>query len=213
MLISHRFKFLIIDIPKTGTCSRRLALKKYCDIIGGTKNDLFYQHDTAISLRGKFTTRNWQWDEYFKYVTVRNPWARYASWYVWGKNIYETNIKTPKKDMTQSKWTSYNRFKNILSKNNFDTHETLKATIKSGPAQAEYFFYNGKILVDYVATAECMTSDFNYLCDKVCISPTPSLQHKNQNASYHYKDFYNQELIDLVAEKEKYVIDHCGYQY
>lgn len=215
MLISHKHKFLIINIPKTGTLSRKLALKNYCEIRGGQKHNFFYQHDTAIALKDKFTEKGWAWDDYFKYVTIRNPWARFASYYVWGKNLCEQNKNKTPQELHPLVAHSVGSFSKLAERCNNDPQRIIERIINIQLSQDKYFINQEDILVDYIAKLETIDYDFKFFCSKVGIGPQPALHNNNRNTStpYNYKDLYNQELVDLVAEKEKYIIDKYGYQY
>lgn len=41
----------------------------------------FYSHIRPVEMKGLFEERNWFFDDYVKFVVVRNPWARLASLY------------------------------------------------------------------------------------------------------------------------------------
>ena len=81
MILSHKYKFVTIDIPKTGTRSLRESLPLgVIDECGKANFEAeFYQHDGAIRLKKQFKKNNWNWSCYFKFTVVRNPWARYFS--------------------------------------------------------------------------------------------------------------------------------------
>lgn len=215
MLISHKHKFITIDIPKTGSLSRKLALIKYCDVVGRQQEDPFYQHDTASCLKDKFVARNWPWNDYFKYVTIRNPWARFASNYVWGKNVYQQNINKKTEHIKPGVIPTFVAFKQLFTIFKNNPQKIMQRIIDIQPSQDQYFVSNEDILVDYVSKLETIDYDFQFLCLKVGIHPLPVLENNNKNTSipYDYKNIYNQELIDMVAKKEKYIIDNYGYQY
>lgn len=215
MLVSHKFKYLIINIPKTGTLSRKLALKNYYDIQGGPHHSEFYQHDTATSLKDKFAARDWKWGDYFKYVTIRNPWARFASYYSWGTNLCEQNKNKTPQELHPSVAHSVSSFSKLAERCNNDPQRIIERIINIQLSQDKYFINEEDILVDYIARLETIDYDFKFLCSKVGIHPAPALNNNNQHRSepYNYKDLYNQKLIDLVAEKEKYIIDKYRYQY
>ena len=75
--LSHQHKFIFIHIPKTaGTtiCSswEGSLLKHICKetgVLGGT-------HKSAMDLKAMFPQ---EWDEYFKFTVVRNPYDRFVS--------------------------------------------------------------------------------------------------------------------------------------
>ena len=94
-------------------------------------------------------------------------------------------------------------------------HQTiLKNIILNNNSQGSYYCdESGKIIVNHIAEFEDLQNEFVLLCDKVGIQ-APTLQHGNKSAnSLNMHDIYNQELIDLVADKEEVVIKLKGYNY
>lgn len=216
MLISHKHKFITIDIPKTGTASYAYTLMPYIDIKGVQKHEVgesspFYQHENSEGAKLKFSQLGFDWNQYFKYVTIRNPWVRFASFYMWVKNKFD--LESSKKTHSLGLQIFVNRWKKIFDMCEYDQIKILKHIIKANKSQDYYFVSNNMVLVDYIAKTEEIDQHFSFLCSKVGINPAPKLQHKHKNPSYVYKDLYNQELIDMVAEKEKFIIENYGYRY
>ena len=80
--------------------------------------------------------------------------------------------------------------------------------------QSYWFEREGKINVDFIGSLENITKDMNYVLDKLNINT--QLKNNPANKSIYkikYEDAYNQQLIDLVAQKEKSVIELKGYEY
>jgi hypothetical protein len=99
MLISHKHKFITIDIPKTGTRSFRESLLplNIIDIRGKPKLDAeFYQHGAALDAKKQFEKNGWNWKDYFKFTIVRNPWARYFSFFKYFKSYGEKYLHKDK---------------------------------------------------------------------------------------------------------------------
>ena len=75
MNLSHTHKFLFIAIPKTYTTTVGSALKKYSAKVKRYKGD---QHVSYNFLKENMKpTINF--DDYFKFTIVRNPWDRLVS--------------------------------------------------------------------------------------------------------------------------------------
>ena len=92
MLISHTHKFITIDIPKTATRSLRETFvpQNIIDIVGEPRVSAdFYQHDIACRVQKQFEENGWNWNDYFKFTIVRNPWARYFSFFKYFKSYGE----------------------------------------------------------------------------------------------------------------------------
>ncbi len=86
MRISHRYKFVFFSNPKTGSESVRLMLDPFSEIKcvrlrERTAEFPFYDHILPVELREVFRERGWDFDSYYKFTFVRNPWARLVSVY------------------------------------------------------------------------------------------------------------------------------------
>lgn len=86
MRISHRHRFVFFSNPKTGSESVRSLLDPYCDVPivpFWELNDAtpFYPHMRPVEAREVFSRLGWDFDRYFKFTFVRNPWARLVSLY------------------------------------------------------------------------------------------------------------------------------------
>jgi hypothetical protein len=216
MLISHKHKFITIDIPKTGSRSFRESLLPLgiVDVCGEPNLDSeFYQHDGAIYVKKQFAKNNWNWNDYFKFTIVRNPWARYFSFFKYFKSYGEKYLRRDKSIDWKKPEINQGKLCVELFKEN-DHQTVLKNIILNNDSQDSYYCNaNGKIIVDHIANFENLENEFVFLCDQVGIK-TPILQHENKSSnSQIIHEIYNQQLIDLVAKKEKSAIELKGYNY
>lgn len=214
MLISHKYKFITIDIPKTGTRSFRESLLSLniIDTYGGPSLDSeFYQHGRAIDAKKEFLKKGWEWGKYFKFTIVRNPWARYFSFFKYFKSYSEKYLRRDESINWNLPELNQGKLCVELFKNK-DDQTALKNIILNNHAQDTYYCdRNGEIIVDHIAIFEDLSNEFVFLCNQVGIK-TPNLQHGNKSShSQNMHGIYNQELIDFVAQKEKGVIDLKGY--
>jgi hypothetical protein len=86
MRISHRHRFVFFASPKTGSRSVRRLLDDSAEIHGRPAHEVtadfpFYNHMRPVEVRDVFKARGWDFDAYFKFVMVRNPWSRLVSLY------------------------------------------------------------------------------------------------------------------------------------
>jgi chondroitin 4-sulfotransferase 11 len=86
MLLSSSRAFIFIHIQKTGGSSIVSALRKAAPDSISTFSDFAACHDPlkgqhvfASDLRNYLGDHEWQ--RFFKFAFVRNPWARLVSWY------------------------------------------------------------------------------------------------------------------------------------
>jgi hypothetical protein len=78
MLVSTEHKFCFIHIPRTGGASIKAALLPFSDQAKtGKKLPVHVRMDNALARR---------YHDHHKFTVVRNPWARYASLYMFQKN-------------------------------------------------------------------------------------------------------------------------------
>jgi hypothetical protein len=234
MLISHKHKFITIDIPKTGSRSVRESLLPLgiVDVHGQPNLDAeFYQHGSAIHAKKRFVKNGWNWNEYFKFTIARNPWQRYFSFFKYFKQKSERYANSKLMgDYLNSKsnvWQDSGFYQNWINQEIDDCRQAfdlfsssgndqaiLKNIILSNNSQDSYYCdESGKIIVDHIAEFDDLQTEFVLLCDQVGIQ-APTLKHGNKSSnSLNMHDIYNQQLIDLVAEKEKSVIQLKGYKY
>lgn len=216
MLISHKHKFITIDIPKTGTKSLRESLVPLGVIdefgVPNLKAE-FYQHDRAIRAKKQFAKKNWNWNDFFKFTIVRNPWQRYFSFFKYFKSYGEKYMRRDESINWREPEINQGKFCVELFKDK-DDQTILKNIILNNNSQDSYYCdESGKIMVDHIASFEDLSNEFVFLCDQVGIQ-SPNLQHENKSVnSLNMHDFYDQGLIDLVAEKEKGVIEFKNYDY
>lgn len=212
MLISHKFKFISIDIPKTGTKSLRKALMPLGIIdISGSYNTNFDRHASADSCIKAMQKINKNFHDYYSFCVIRNPWDRYFSFFKYYKEYYETHKNTSRK-LTGAQKIQFDYTASLFQhKEHIDV---LKTIIHDQQPQHLYFMNQaGQILVSHVAQFSNLTVEFQDICQKLGVSPAPQLPHENKTQKINYKNFYNQELIDLVYEKENLIINKYKYEY
>jgi hypothetical protein len=223
MLISHKHKFITVDIPKTGTRSLRESLSPL-HILEPTSKTIelgLQQHSSANNTRLTFKKVHKVahggyipvWDDYFKYTVVRNPWQRYFSFFKYYKNYGEMYLRQD----ASIKWDVHTIAQGKLCVELFenkDNQSVLKYIMSIHPCQDKYYCNGkGEVLIDHIAEFENLQKEFAYFCNRVGVV-TPNLVHSNKStSSLDMQDIYNQELIDLVADKEQHVIQLKSYDY
>ena len=223
MLISHKYKFITIDIPKTGTRSFRETLVplNIIDVIGKAVDPNFPQHGTAMQCKKSLKKIGLNYINYFSFCVVRNPWKRYFSFFTYFKQqrdeyFEDSSMKLLKKQFINGIPPEYvgqiNYVKSLFTDS--DDKEVLEKIILSKPNQSQYFLDDGNnIMVNEIAKFENLKEGYLSFCKKIGITP-PELKHKNKSTySSNINTIYNQKLIDLVSEKEKYIIDLKNYSF
>jgi len=217
MLISHKHKFITIDIPKTGSRSLRESLQplKILDIIGPpTKQSVFYQHQTAQECMRDMSDIDMKFNEYHSFCVVRNPWRRYYSFFKYYRHYLNKYIaKDPEIDWSNGVFTRQGESCKRLFENRSDK-QALRHLIMSQRPQHEYYSdAQNNNMISHIAIFEDFDNEFVKFCTHVNVD-APALKHNNKSSScIPMHDVYDQQLIDMVAEKEKQVIKLNKYEF
>jgi hypothetical protein len=215
MLISHKHKFITIDIPKTGTRSLRETLSSLnvLDIVGKPEDKVFYHHGNALKCKKGLESIGLNFSDYFSFCVVRNPWERYLSFFKYYKEKGEEYLRTT----DYSKWAKPRILQGKFASNLFankDEQKILQTIIHTYTNQTKYYTNeNQEIIVSHIARFENLQKEFNYFCKTIGLDQIKLLHSNKSVTQISCSDIYNQELIDLVAEKEQCVIKLKNYQY
>lgn len=218
MIVSHKYKFIVIDIPKTGTNSYSHAIHSMGiipDIQGGNSSNGFYQHDIASLVKNKLEKLGHSWGEYYSIVRVRNPWKSYASLFYWHlKNYNDVTNKKIRDTLTSQQYKTKRYSASLFIENRFKEDKIMSILIRNAIPQCEYFTENNQIIVSHIGCFENLQEEFNDFCKRINVKPL-QLEKQNSSPTYNYKDLYENcpELIEKVAEKEHYVISLKKYSY
>ncbi len=205
MIISHKLKCIFFAIPKTATHAIRIALRPHLDEGDEEQVGLFVKKkysdpDIAKISHGHITCQQLKavlepeiWDSYYKFIFVRNPF---------------------------DKLVSYCAF---MNKNNPDFHETPQAymynALMSRKTSKHILFQpqadfvndeNGESMVDFVGQFEDLQGGYDHICKHLGIESAP-LEEVNGSKHKDYKEYYNEELVEMTAAK--YKVDFESFNY
>lgn len=209
-MISHNYKCIFIHITKCAGTSIETALGHF----DGYAWEMYrggQDHRTIKQIKNGFVNKNdrnpncqlivnqQQFNDYFKFTFVRNPWDRLYS-------VYEY-VKTHKNHKKQF---------NMLPDTTFK--EFLKSYIESGRlffrSQLSYIQdVDGSIPLDFIGRFENLQEDFDIVRQKLGTNKIPHLTHSNKSSNYGYKKKYDEETIELVRDFYKEEIEVFGYNY
>lgn len=196
MRISSKYKFVYIAIPKTGSETIRESLNLYSNIHSESdKTSPYYWHTKSKTLKNHFKKMNWNWNDYFKFTFVRNPWDMLVSLYKYFQ-INKT-LSLPKDGGPEFKPFLLNR---------------INESSPSVSCYSNYYSDGDDILLDFIGKFENIQTDFNKICDKIEI-PHQKLPHKNATKHKHYTEYYDNETRKIVAKKYAHDIEYFGYKF
>jgi hypothetical protein len=212
MRISHKHKFIYFSIPKTGSVSIRHKLTPFSDIESEPTGP-YSHHGDASTLKEHFKEKGWDWNTYFKFAFVRNPWDILVSYYFYQKKkVADWSASNPAAE------EDANTFK--IWKHTIQTYPTFDKYVKHGgwlklAGRLQYDWISneyGKKIVDYVGRLENIQKDFDKVCDKIGI-PRQKLGVSNKSEHKHYTELYDDETREIVAEKYAKDIEYFGYKF
>lgn len=228
MIISHEYKFIFFHIPKTGGISIDYALEPHLEknviIPRHTYDDGLWRHTTARWLKEYFEKHGWDFDDYFKFTFVRNPWERVHSHYYFMRRHVIKKIeeeKTVPEDYDKAK---YQWQRNIIwmYKDDPSFKEYMDAMFPFHPGGSTFQHYckdgNGNDLVDFIGYYEHLDKHFAYVCGRIGLPPLNLEKHNTSKTDSGNKrppkeQDYTEELIERVRLQEAYDIERFGYCY
>jgi len=214
-MISHQHKCIFIHITKCAGSSIESAFGiDITNISSSNNNNLFgwndkhkiyLQHATPQQLLDYGFISKKIWDEYYKFVIVRNPWERAVSDYIW----MMAAIK--KVDSFKNYLLKNGKFKEVLTNKNSENYRGDHLN-----KQKDYFSYNGTdVIYDNIIRME----EINTGLEKVIadLSLPNDFFNRKVNISKknygHYSHFYNAKKKRLFESVFSEDIEFLDYKY
>lgn len=204
----------VANVHDKGTFSLRAYDQRECIFVHITKTagtsvakSLFGElpyHYTASQYRIIFGRRDF--NRYFKFAFVRNPWDRlYSAWsYLKGGGWDAKDRAWAKIHLADT--DDFNEF--VLSWLNTDR---LQSHLHFRPQRHFLCDRHGRILIDHLAYFETIQSDFKLIRDR--IHPAAELPHTNRSARDDYRKVYSAAAVDRVAALYADDISMFGYTF
>ncbi len=161
-------------------------------------------HYTAPQYRVIYGRKNF--NRYFKFGFVRNPWDRLYSAYSY--------LKGGGWNEKDQQWAAEN-LSNVSDFNDFVlnwlTPERLYSHIHFWPQSRFICDHKGKILLDYIAYFENINTDFGKICQKLNLNK--QLSHTNSSKRESYLNIYSEDAIKKVNSLYSKDIELLGYSF
>lgn len=233
MILSHKYRFIFLCNPKTGSTSLERALEKYQEgenfnqglcRFDNNKNYITLfpnKHIPPLMLKAWLPREIWQ--SYFKFVFVRNPWDWVVSEWKYHFKPREVGIVDfINRPVAIARYLKHSqRIKHLNNKRVFSAEDVdyLFAHLKqffpvlpnsSGLYQSHYVFdVDGNQLVDFVGKFENINSDFEIIKDKLGLDVF--LPHLNSTNRSKYQTYFTEDSKQRVAELWQQDIDNFNY--
>jgi hypothetical protein len=234
-MISHQDKCLFVHIPKVAGQSIESIFVERMGLTWQQREALLLKPNPEPS-RGPprlahLTAQEYldygyltpaQFNQYFKFSFVRNPWARIVSEYNYrrqhGDSVYQSDFKTF-------------LFKNFPTEKQ-DNYLLAKDYYRHVLPQVGFLYdQQGHCLVDFIGKFENIQQDFNLILSKIGLEPI-ELPHKNKTqasgklakirarfqqllssgqSSRHYSEYYDLESKAFISQL--YASDIAKFDY
>lgn len=217
-ILSHQYRFLFIHVAKTGGRSVNLSLARRCpqserfntrklnpevDVLG-----------RRIGLEIRDLTAPEQWNSYFKFAFVRNPWDRTVSMYRHIRSSYEMNARgkmryldeiTRRLGIQPDAFTFDIFVRGVLRDRVFDNYHWDK--------QIHCFTdrHNQNVL-DFIGRFEDLQQDFDTICRQIGF-PLTTLPHHNRTRDQPYETYYTPETVRIVEDLYREDVDMFRYEF
>lgn len=207
MIVSHLHRCIFVAMPKTGTHSVRQALREHLGPDDIEQVGLFvekrFPFDAIAQIRhGHLSVRQVRpylgdaiCDSYCKFTFVRNPFDRFVSYCAFMTRQHGAFDRDPQGTMRRI----------LFEMRPMDhVHFQPQYTLLTNDA--------GEIEMDIVGRVERMQDDYDAICARVGI-PSRALDKVNSSRRGDYRQYYDQALIDGVAELYRGDLDRFGYTF
>ena len=188
-------KYVFIRVFKTGSTTIREELQKNDPDAGlellERRNGIRTKHVKSYWIKENiFSKLGLDWDEYFKFGFVRNPWDRELS------NYFFNNKKLkPPEDVSFKEWLNIR----LQKDGQIDSANEL---------QCQYLTD-----VDYIARFENFEEEVKYIFNKIGVPISQQLMHIRKTEHKPYWEYYDDVDIMKVYEWYKKDIEMYNYKF
>ena len=192
-MISFDKKFIFIHINKTAGTSMEKALSKYgvrkLEPKDNLEFELSYKQSQHFNCEEYKKYLGSEYDDYFKFTVVRNPFDRIVSYY--GGGAITNNLSF-------SDWV-IERYQN----KNFKDFERM---------YSDYTHWIGDDKIDFILRFENLSSDFEELKNKLNLECELGYFNVNRRRS-DYKEYYDENTKNIIYNFFEREIENFNYKF
>ena len=181
-MVIEKSKLIFIHIPKCAGVS----IERFFGWNG-------LRHETLRHYASNYPYN--QLENYFKFTFIRNPWDRMVSWYF----HHHGDPYEPKSKIGFQNWV----------KKGLPNHWTNKYVdrehwVNFDPLSILGFLSNeNNISLNYIGRVENINEDMEYICKKNNIEYREPIKKINSSNRGSYKEYYDNETIEIIKERFK----------
>ena len=218
-MIVHELKAVHIHIPKTAGVSLEHAImseilgKDTSGHIGKMPNDLKYRFSVTGKQKHKQARfylldddlTKQQWESYYKFAIVRNPWDRLVSEYCWRQD-------RPNKKFLPGTFDEFIDYCGARIKNKGTLYSRRDIYWTHAQTQKSYVTNKGKIILDEIFRFEHIPETIEALKGKLNLTFS---RFKKYNSSKHkdYHEYYDNNTKAKVEKLYKEDIEMFGFDF
>ncbi|MFL6730824.1 MAG: sulfotransferase family 2 domain-containing protein [Sphingomicrobium sp.] len=206
MIISAQHRFIFAAIPKTGTHAVRQALREHMGPQDLEQVGLFvnrklpipdlakigHGHLSLQQVRPYFRPEDF--DGFFKFAFVRNPFDRFISYCAFMTREGRQFEQNPQGVMRH--FVDTPQWQHVLFQ----------------PQHSFVTDADGQLLTNYLGRVEDMQASYDEAARRIGI-PSRPLDRVNISSRRDYRDYYDQPLIDGVAKLYARDLEYFGYEF
>jgi hypothetical protein len=212
-MISHQYKCIFVEVPKTGSTSVRRILgaaikphlslseikrmmESYWVIRRGKRDRIMEWLYLMLPVEQRKGRGRRQFESYFKFGFVRNPWDRVVS-------LYERNEATQmRQEITFTEFVRWIQYSSATC-------------VHSSPHRYQLDWFvdaDGKMLADFIGRFERLQEDWAVIAKKLGVSE--ALPHTRANPRLrHYTEYYTPETQRIIEDKFRMDVETFNYRF
>lgn len=191
LVVSNKFKYVYFSIPKNATTSIKKYLERYTTIDIG-----------SLTLNNGYNIEyNYEWDKYFKFSIIRNPWDRILSCF----------LDKTKQCIGQEWELDYYKQYYEYSFEEFIDKLTEKNIMYDGHLMPQSYMID-MTKINFIGRFENLTNDLYFIQQEIGI-PKENITHENITYHQNYSDYYDKNSKDKIYLLYKNDIEKFRYEY
>src|SRR5437764_10884791 len=171
-------------------------MENYWTHVDGRTNRVLEVFYLALPKQRRIDIGRKQFESYFKFGFVRNPWDRVVSLY---ERREALELRAQMTFHQFAEWIQY----------------SSSTCIHSSPHRYQLDWFvdpNGKMLADFIGRFERLQEDWAFVTRKLGLSE--ELPHARANPrTRHYSEYYTPRTRDIIANKFKIDIERFDYEF
>src|SRR5207245_4348496 len=171
-------------------------METYLTRYGGRKNRILASLYLLLPEERRRETGRKQFETYFKFGFVRNPWDRAVS-------LYErAEALQLREKMTFAEFVDWIQYSSATC-------------VHSSPHRYQLDWFvdsNGNVLADFIGKFERLDEDWPFVAKKLGVSETLPDQRANR-WKRHYTEYYTARKKEMIKNKFRVDIERFGYEF